>query len=109
MQMITALLVGLLFGCAIYLILQQSWIKIIFGVGLLTHAVNLFILSMSKNPIGKAAPIIDQGQKIAVVDPLPQALILTAIVIGFGVSAYIMTLVYRMIKISEKNQIRDSK
>ena len=97
MHTITAILVGLLFGCAIYLILQRSFIKLVYGFGLLTHAVNLFILSMSKSPLGKSAPIITPGNLVSV-DPLPQALILTAIVIGFGVTAYMITLVYRILK-----------
>lgn len=89
----TALLVGVLFGAACYLILQASFVRILFGFILLSNAANLFVLAMSGRPAGKAAPIV--GGAAPAVDPLPQALILTAIVIGFGVTAYLVMLLYR--------------
>ena len=89
----TAVLVGLLFGTACYLVLQASFVRILFGFILLSNAANLFILAMSGSPDGKATPVvIGNGQSV---DPLPQALILTAIVIGFGVIAYLVVLLYR--------------
>jgi multicomponent Na+:H+ antiporter subunit C len=89
----TAVLVGLLFGAACYLVLQASFVRILFGFILLSNAANLFILAMSGSPAGKSTPVvIGQGPSV---DPLPQALILTAIVIGFGVIAYLVVLLYR--------------
>lgn len=91
----TAILVGLLFGCATYLILQASFVRILFGFILLSNAANLLVLAMSASPAGKTAPVVlDAAQRP--VDPLPQALILTAIVIGFGVTAYLVILLYRI-------------
>lgn len=90
----TALLVGLLFGAACYLILQASFVRILFGFILLSNAANLFVLAMSGRPDDRAAPVLREGVK-SFVDPLPQALILTAIVIGFGVIAYLVILLYR--------------
>jgi len=95
MQIDTALLVGVLFGTAVYLILQTSFVRILFGFSLLTHAANVLVLAMSGSPNGLAAPIAAGGGE-TMVDPLPQALILTAIVIGFGLSAYVVLLMYRM-------------
>lgn len=95
MQIETALLVGVLFGAAVYLILQMSFVRILFGFTLLTHAANVLVLAMSGSPDGKISPIAESGSPITV-DPLPQALILTAIVIGFGLSAYLILLLYRM-------------
>ncbi len=95
MQVDTALIVGVLFGSAIYLILQTSFVRILFGFTLLTHAANVLVLSMSGSPDGKSSPIADGSGNVSV-DPLPQALILTAIVIGFGLSAYLVLLLYRM-------------
>lgn len=89
----TAILVGLLFGAACYLILQASFVRILFGFILLSNAANLFLLAMSGRPDGRNAPIVRDG--VVAVDPLPQALILTAIVIGFGVIAYLVILLYR--------------
>jgi len=95
MQIETALLIGVLFTCATYLILQKNFVKILFGFVVLSNAANLLVLSMSGRPDGKEAPIVDATGR-AMVDPLPQALILTAIVIGFGVTAYLVLLLYRI-------------
>ncbi len=95
MQIESAVLIGVLFGCATYLILQNSFVKILFGFVVLTNAANLLVLSMSGNPAGKFAPIVGDAAG-PLVDPLPQALILTAIVIGFGVTAYLVLLLYRI-------------
>jgi len=95
MQLDTAILIGLLFGVGIYLMLQRSFARILFGFLILSNAANLFVLSMSGSPDGKRSPITDQYTE-PLVDPLPQALILTAIVIGFGVAAYIVFLLYRL-------------
>ncbi|GEM_PF-370125 len=93
-QIETAILVGFLFGVSIYLVLMKSFVRILFGFVLLSNAANLFLLSMSGDPSGKNAPIIREGG--LPVDPLPQALILTAIVISFGVTAYLVVLLYRL-------------
>lgn len=94
MQIDTALLTGVLFAVALWLLLQRSFVKILFGFIVLSNAANLFVLMMSGEPEGRAAPIIQPGSNP--VDPLPQALILTAIVIGFGVTAFLVTLLYRL-------------
>jgi multicomponent Na+:H+ antiporter subunit C len=95
MQIETALLVGVLFTCATYLILQRSFVKILFGFVVLSNAANLVVLSTSGRPDGRHPPILLEGTAPHV-DPLPQALILTAIVIGFGMIAYLVLLLYRL-------------
>ncbi|MBA4150678.1 MAG: NADH-quinone oxidoreductase subunit K [Verrucomicrobia bacterium] len=95
MQIETAILVGILFGCATYMILQTSFVRILFGFVILSNAANLLVLSMSGDPTGKSAPIVRDPNAL-MVDPLPQALILTAIVIGFGMTAYLVLLLYRL-------------
>jgi len=95
MQIETALLIGVLFTCATYLILQRSFVKILFGFVILSNAANLLVLSMSGPPDGRVAPIVLDATA-PMVDPLPQALILTAIVIGFGVISYLVLLLYRL-------------
>lgn len=95
MQIETALLIGVLFACATWLILQNSFVRILFGFIILSNAANLLLLSMSGSPSGRVAPIAGQSA-LPPVDPLPQALILTAIVIGFGVTAYLVFLMYRL-------------
>lgn len=95
MQLETALLIGVMFTVATYLVLQRSFVKILFGFLILTNAANFVVLAMSGRPDGKAAPVVLDPQA-PMVDPLPQALILTAIVIGFGVAAYLVFLLYRL-------------
>lgn len=95
MQIETAILVGALFGISTYLLLKKSFVRILFGFVLLSNATNLFILAMSGDPDGKRAPILAEGVGPAV-DPLPQALVLTAIVIGFGLTIYLIMLLYRI-------------
>ncbi len=97
-----ALLVGVLFACGAYLILQRGQIKLVLGLSLLTHAVNLALFGTGTLTRG-APPIVSEeteslGAAIlfaSYADPLPQALILTAIVISFGVTAFIVALVFR--------------
>ncbi|HWL51135.1 MAG TPA: NADH-quinone oxidoreductase subunit K [Chthoniobacteraceae bacterium] len=89
----TAILVGFLFGAGTWLVLQGSFVRILFGFLVLSNAANLLVLSVSGDPSGKSAPLAFLGAPY--VDPLPQALILTAIVIGFGTTAYLVFLLYR--------------
>jgi multicomponent Na+:H+ antiporter subunit C len=95
MQIETALLIGVMFSVATFLVMQRSFVKILFGFIILTNAANLVLLSMSGRPDGKGEPVV-LDQQAPMVDPLPQALILTAIVIGFGVTAYLVMLLYRI-------------
>lgn len=95
MQLETTLMIALLFTTATFLILQKELIRMVFGFAMLSNGANLLILAMSGSPDGKTIPIAHQVDR-PFVDPLPQALILTAIVIGFGVTAYLVVLVYRL-------------
>jgi multicomponent Na+:H+ antiporter subunit C len=95
MQLWHALMIGLIFGCAVYLILQNSFVKVLFGFGLLSHGANLFVLAMTAQSDLNIPPIITEAGGVYA-DPLPQALILTAIVIGFAVTAYLTILLYRL-------------
>ena len=95
MQIETAILVGALFAVSTYLLLQKSFVRILFGFVILSNGANLFILSMSGRPDGKQAPVLSEGTG-PFVDPLPQALVLTAIVIGFGLTIYLIMLLYRI-------------
>lgn len=96
MQIDTALLVGVMFTVATYLILQRNMIRILFGFIIFSNATNLFILSMSGVPDGRSMPVISKDVE-NYVDPMPQALVLTAIVIGLGLTVYMVMLLYRII------------
>jgi multicomponent Na+:H+ antiporter subunit C len=92
----TCILVGLLVAVAVYLILQPGFVRILFGFVLLSNAINLLVLLASGEPRGRTVPIVGEAvDGLPPVDPLPQALVLTAIVIGFGVIAYLVVLLYR--------------
>jgi len=110
MEALLSILVGGLFATAIYMILRRSIIKVIIGLLLLSHGANLLIFTLGRIVRGKA-PLIEEGQKYItepVADPLPQALILTAIVIGFGVTAFAIVLieqVYQTIKVDDTKKL----
>ena len=99
-----ALLVGLLFACGTDLVLQRGQIKLVLGLGLFTHAINLALFGTGRLTRG-APPLVDgetvkaAGSAAALfaryADPLPQALILTAIVISLGMTAFIVMLIFR--------------
>ncbi|MER2192702.1 MAG: Na(+)/H(+) antiporter subunit C [Solibacillus sp.] len=93
MEIVMAFVCGFLFMAAIYLILSRSLLRIIIGTGLLSHGAHLTILTMG-GLSGEAPPVLADGVT-NFADPLPQALILTAIVIAFGVTAFFLVLAYR--------------
>lgn len=90
MEALIALIVGVLTTCGIYLILRGRTFPVVLGLTLLSYAVNLFLLIMGRLTIGKP-PIIIKGV-MNYADPLPQALVLTAIVIGFAMTAFVIVL-----------------
>ena len=104
METILAVVIGSLFAIGVYLMLEKNVLKLIFGLVLIGHAANLLIFTAAGLTRGKA-PIIAADADILTgvyADPLPQALILTAIVIGFGVLAFALVLV-RQTKLAEVN------
>ena len=89
MELIVALGIGVLTGSGIWLLLRPRTFQVIVGLSLLSYAVNLFIFSTGGLQTG-AAPILERGgvgDLVTHADPLPQALVLTAIVIGFATTA----------------------
>jgi multicomponent Na+:H+ antiporter subunit C len=94
---ILAIVVGGLYSAGFYLMLRRSIVKLLIGLALLSNAANLLIFTAGGLTRGRA-PLVPEGDLRLVepfADPLPQALILTAIVIGFGVLAFAMVLAYR--------------
>jgi multicomponent Na+:H+ antiporter subunit C len=94
-QLDAAVLAGVLFAIGIYLVLDRGFLRVLFGFITLSNAANVLIFGMAGDPSGRSAPVITPGAPPPV-DPLPQALVLTAIVIGFGILAYLTLLLYRM-------------
>ena len=117
METVLAVVVGGLFASGIYLMLRRSVVKLIIGLGLVGHAFNLLIFTVgglhrgepplvpAAKPIAAAPPedrqtAAEAGRDAAeqIANPLPQALILTAIVIGFAIQAFAMVLGYRTVQ-----------
>jgi multicomponent K+:H+ antiporter subunit C len=93
MELIVSLGIGLLTGAGIYLTLRERTFSVILGLTLLSYAVNLLIFVSGRLMIG--APPLIIGGATRHTDPLPQALVLTAIVISFGMTAYLVALALR--------------
>jgi multicomponent Na+:H+ antiporter subunit C len=96
METVLAILVGVLFASSIYLILDQNLIRFIFGLVLVSNAINLLIFTVGGLSDGQP-PLLSAGEKAAAAyaNALPQALILTAIVIGFAILVFLFVLFYR--------------
>ena len=97
MELLLALVVGALYASGLYMIMRRSIVKLILGLGLLGHAANLFIFTIGRVTQGNP-PVMGHEENVLLApyaDPVPQAFILTAIVIGFGVQAFATVLVKR--------------
>lgn len=96
-QLEAAVLVAVLGACGLYLCLSRRFLRMLFGFLMLSNAANLVLLAISGDPSGRGSGTVGaDGAAANRVDPLPQALILTAIVIGFAVAAYLTVLLYRL-------------
>jgi multicomponent K+:H+ antiporter subunit C len=88
MEMLVASAIGVLTAAGTYLVLRKRTFPVIIGLSLLTYAVNVFLFASGRLVVNRP-PILEYG-KSAYTDPLPQALVLTAIVISFGMTAVIV-------------------
>ena len=97
MNTLMAIVIGGVYAAALFLLLRRHIVKMMIGFALLNHASNLLIFTAAKLSRG-APPIIPQTGELVgdVADPVPQALILTAIVISFGVLSFTMVLINRV-------------
>jgi multicomponent Na+:H+ antiporter subunit C len=102
MTVLLALVAAALFGSGTWLLMQRRLSRIIVGIGLLGHGANLLLITSGHS--GRA-PIIDGGDGYA--DPLPQALALTAIVITFGVTAFLLALGFRSWQLTRDDRVED--
>lgn len=113
MESLMAVAVGLLYATAIFMMLRRSIVKLVIGLILLSNAANLLIFTTAGMTRG-APPLIPEGMVGplgAVADPLPQAVVLTAIVIAFGVLAFSVVLVrraYEIVKAEDMDKMKDT-
>lgn len=96
-------LIAVLFAVGSYLLMERSLTRVALGVGVIGNGVNVLIIA-SGSDAGEA-PII--GREGVLADPLPQALVLTAIVIGFALLTFLMTLAWRNWTISGNDEVED--
>ncbi|MCC5876603.1 MAG: Na+/H+ antiporter subunit C [Candidatus Sumerlaeia bacterium] len=95
MALFTSILVFLLVASGLYLVMRRHIYEVLLGVILLGHGVNVFMIAMGGWSDETKPPILINGEATAYADALPQALILTAIVIGFAVTAFMVVLILR--------------
>lgn len=92
LEFLLASAIGLLVATGVYLILRARTFPVVLGLAMVGYAVNLFLFAMGRLQVSSPAILTDATQ---VTDPLPQALVLTAIVIGFATTAFIVQLALR--------------
>ncbi len=98
-------IMAVLFACGVYAMLERSLTRVLIGFLLLGNAANLLLLIVMGQP--GAAPFFGDVQTDEMTDPLPQALTLTAIVITFGISAFLLALIYRSWQLGQADTVED--
>ncbi len=93
-----------LFAIGTYLLLQRKLSRIIIGLGLISHGANVLFVNSGRRGL---PPIIGQGDPSEFADPIPQALVRTAIVIGFGTTALLLALAYRSWLLTADDEVED--
>ena len=104
MTILLAATAAILFGVGTYLVLQRKLSRIIIGLALLTHGANVLMITSGRRG---APPLIGTGDPESFSDPLPQALVLTAIVITFAVTALLFALGYRSWLLTRDDEVED--
>ena len=98
-------LVGVMVGCGTVLVLERSLSRIVIGASLITYGVNVLVLMAGGRAGGP--PILGLSEVSEMSDPLPQAMVLTAIVITMAVSAFVVTVAYRSFQLNGHDEVSD--
>jgi multicomponent Na+:H+ antiporter subunit C len=104
-NLVLVLLVGVLVGTGVYLLLERSLTRVLIGIGLLSNGVNVLILHAGGAAGGP--PLIGSGPEEEMADPLPQALVLTAIVITLGMTGFVLAMAYRHWQLLGHDEVQD--
>lgn len=113
MASLLAVVIGGLYAVGLYMVLRRSPVKLVIGLAMLAHATNLLVFTSVGLTRGKA-PLVPEGALVpapGVADPLAQALVLTAIVISFGLMVFTVVLLYRAhqaIRFTELDELRNT-
>ena len=105
MSLVTLGLSALLFSVGTYLLLQRMLSRVIIGLGLISHGANLLIMLSGGGPA--QPPVLGADGAGPIADPLPQAMVLTAIVITFGISAFLLALALRSYFLTGSDAVED--
>lgn len=109
MEIALVVIIGFLYSSGVYMLLRRSLVKLIIGLILLGNGANLLIFLLGSLVKGRP-PVIPMSEKVligAFADPIPQALILTAIVISFGLQAFAIVLIKRVYAVIESDDLDD--
>ena len=109
MEVILAIVIGSLYAAGLFMMMRRSFVKLVIGLSLLGYASSLLIFTVNGVTRGKP-PLVPEGMTQPVqpfADPLPQALILTALVIGFGVQAFVLVLFKRTYQSTNTDDLDD--
>lgn len=104
-NLVLALIAGVLIATGVYLLLERSLSRIVVGIALIGNGLNVVLLAMGGAAGGP--PIIGSGPEDEMADPLPQALILTAIVITLGLSSFVLAMAYRNWQLNGHDEVQD--
>ena len=99
------LLVAVLVGCGVYLLLERSLTRVIVGIAMISNGVNIMFLIAGGRAGGP--PLVGTTEPENMSDPLPQAMVLTAIVITLGLSAFLLSLAYRAWQLNGHDEVQD--
>lgn len=105
MSLITLAVAAILFAVGTYLLLQRTLSRVVIGLGVLSHGANLLIMMSGGGP--GQPPVLPIAADQPVADPLPQALVLTAIVITFGITAFLLALALRSYLLTGNDEVED--
>ena len=109
MELILVVIIAVLYGAGTYMMLRRSMVKLLIGIMLLGNGANILIFLLGRITKGKP-PVIADGAYVFTemyADPVPQSLILTAIVISFGVQAFAIVLLKRVYALIDSDDLDD--
>lgn len=104
-NLVLLVVIATLFAGGVYLLLERSLSRVLIGIILISNGANLFMLVVSGPPGG--APIVGLTPEEQMSDPLPQAMVLTAIVITLGMAAFILAMAYRSWQLNRHDEVQD--
>lgn len=96
MEILMSVVIGIVFAVSIYLFMSRNLLRVVLATVILSHGVHLLVLTMSE--LQRGGPPLLNLDTTSFTDPLPQALVLTAIVISFGVTSLLLVMAYRTYK-----------